>query len=62
MPPSLFKGVTIQGRIAKEEIFGPVVTVLKFESEEEAVAIANNSSYGLTSYIRNLYQGCGKKQ
>jgi aldehyde dehydrogenase (NAD+) len=48
--------------IAKEEIFGQAITGLKFESEEEAVAITNNSPYGLTSYIRNLYQGCGKKQ
>jgi hypothetical protein len=62
VPPSLFKGVTREMSIAKEEIFGQAITGLKFESEEEAVAITNNSPYGLTSHIRNLYQGCGKKQ
>jgi acyl-CoA reductase-like NAD-dependent aldehyde dehydrogenase len=38
-------------RIAKEEIFGPVVTVTKFESEEEAILIANDTPYGLTAGI-----------
>tara|TARA_R110002060_G_scaffold8724_4_gene12932 strand:- start:717 stop:968 length:252 start_codon:yes stop_codon:yes gene_type:complete len=38
-------------RIAREEIFGPVVTVLKFENEEEALSIANESDYGLTCPI-----------
>ncbi|KAH7419191.1 dehydrogenase [Cadophora sp. MPI-SDFR-AT-0126] len=48
VPPTLFTGVTRDMRIAKEEIFGPVVTVLKFENEKEALSIANESDYGLT--------------
>jgi acyl-CoA reductase-like NAD-dependent aldehyde dehydrogenase len=38
-------------RIAKEEMFGPVVTVTSFESEDEAVSITNESAYGLTACI-----------
>jgi acyl-CoA reductase-like NAD-dependent aldehyde dehydrogenase len=38
-------------RIATEEIFGPVVAVMRFSDEDEAVAIANESEYGLTSAI-----------
>ncbi len=47
MPPTLFTGVTREMRIAIEEIFGPVVTVTVFDTEEEAVSIANQSEYGL---------------
>ncbi|MBC7715350.1 MAG: aldehyde dehydrogenase family protein, partial [Pseudorhodobacter sp.] len=45
--PTVFDGVTNQMRIAREEIFGPVMSVIRFKTEEEAVAIANDSSYGL---------------
>ena len=38
--------------IAKEEIFGPVVSIIPFTSEEEAVKISNDTSYGLTNYIQ----------
>ena len=38
-------------RIAQEEIFGPVLSVIEFETEEEAVAIANDTSYGLAASI-----------
>ena len=38
-------------RIAREEIFGPVLCVLKFKTEEEALAIANDSDYGLGSAV-----------
>jgi acyl-CoA reductase-like NAD-dependent aldehyde dehydrogenase len=51
VPPTLFKGVTRDMRIAKEEIFGPVVTVTSFENEDEAVSITNESAYGLTACI-----------
>jgi acyl-CoA reductase-like NAD-dependent aldehyde dehydrogenase len=49
--PTLFTDVTRAMRIATEEIFGPVVAVMRFSDEDEAVAIANESEYGLTSAI-----------
>jgi acyl-CoA reductase-like NAD-dependent aldehyde dehydrogenase len=49
--PTLFTDVTRTMRIAREEIFGPVVTVTRFSDEDEAVAITNESEYGLTSAI-----------
>jgi len=49
--PTLFTDVTREMRIATEEIFGPVVAVIRFSDEDEAVAIANESEYGLTSAI-----------
>ncbi len=45
--PTIFTNVKNRMRIAQEEIFGPVVSVIKFDSDEEAVAIANDSMYGL---------------
>jgi acyl-CoA reductase-like NAD-dependent aldehyde dehydrogenase len=51
VPPTLFTGVTRTMRIATEEIFGPVVTVTAFETEEEAVEIANESAYGLLAGV-----------
>jgi len=45
--PTIFAGVDNKMRIAQEEIFGPVVCVIKYDSDEEAVAIANDSIYGL---------------
>ncbi len=47
--PTVFADVTNQMRIAREEIFGPVVGVIKFKTEEEAVAIANDTEYGLVA-------------
>ncbi|GAA1905906.1 aldehyde dehydrogenase family protein [Streptomyces sodiiphilus] len=49
--PTLFTGVTQAHRIAREEIFGPVLSVLTFRTPEEAVAKANNSPYGLSAGI-----------
>jgi acyl-CoA reductase-like NAD-dependent aldehyde dehydrogenase len=49
--PTLFTGVDNEMRIAREEIFGPVVGVLPFDDEDEAVAIANDTSYGLAAGI-----------
>ncbi len=51
VPPTLFTGVTRTMRIATEEIFGPVVTVTAFASEDEAVDIANGSAYGLLAGV-----------
>lgn len=45
--PSVFGGVTNEMRIAREEIFGPVLSILPFDDIDEAIAIANDSEYGL---------------
>ena len=44
-------GVTPQMRLFREEIFGPVAPVTMFSTEDEAVALANDTSYGLASYV-----------
>lgn len=49
--PTVFSGVTRDMRIAKEEIFGPVVTVIKFETTAEAIEIANEVDYGLVCAV-----------
>ena len=49
--PTVFTGVTARMRIAQEEIFGPVVCVMPFDSEDEAVAIANDSAFGLSASV-----------
>ena len=50
-PPTLFTNVTQAHRIAREEIFGPVLSVLTFRTPEEAVAKANNTPFGLSAGI-----------
>lgn len=47
MQPTLITGVTNDMRVAQEEIFGPVAVVIKFKTEEEVTAMANDSEYGL---------------
>ncbi|WP_163560790.1 aldehyde dehydrogenase [Halomonas sp. NO4] len=49
IPPTVFDGVTPQMAIGREEIFGPVLAVFGFDSEEEAIAMANDSDYGLAA-------------
>ncbi|MCB1338403.1 MAG: 5-carboxymethyl-2-hydroxymuconate semialdehyde dehydrogenase [Maritimibacter sp.] len=49
--PTLFTGATNAMAIAREEIFGPVLTAIPFESEDEAVAVANDTDYGLAAYL-----------
>ena len=49
--PTIYTGVRNDMRIAREEIFGPVACVMPFESEEEAIAIANDTEYGLAAGI-----------
>jgi phenylacetaldehyde dehydrogenase len=49
--PTLFTNVTNTMRIAREEIFGPVITAIPFSDEAEAIAIANDSDYGLYGYV-----------
>lgn len=50
--PTIFADVSNDMRIAQEEIFGPVIVIIPFKDEEEAVRIANDSPYGLSSYIQ----------
>ncbi|MBT0957869.1 aldehyde dehydrogenase family protein [Alphaproteobacteria bacterium KMM 3653] len=50
--PTVFADVTNDMTVAREEIFGPVLSVMKFETEEEAIRIANDTPYGLTNYIQ----------
>jgi gamma-glutamyl-gamma-aminobutyraldehyde dehydrogenase len=49
--PTVFEGVTNQMKIAREEIFGPVMSVIRFKTEDEAVAMANDSTYGLQASV-----------
>jgi aldehyde dehydrogenase (NAD+) len=51
--PTVFANVTPDMRIAKEEIFGPVLAILNYRSDDEVVAEANNTVYGLASYIQS---------
>ncbi|WP_138470387.1 aldehyde dehydrogenase [Poseidonocella sp. HB161398] len=57
--PTLFDGVTPDATIAQEEIFGPVLSVIGYANEEEAVAIANNSPYGLNGSVFTADPGRG---
>ncbi|MDC0006022.1 aldehyde dehydrogenase family protein [Gammaproteobacteria bacterium] len=50
--PTVFANVTPDMTIAKEEIFGPVLSIIKYETEEEAIKIANDTEYGLAGYIQ----------
>ena len=50
--PTIFADVTPEMTIWKEEIFGPVLTMTPFDSEEEAIALANDTPYGLTNYVQ----------
>ena len=49
--PTLFTNANNSMKIAREEIFGPVLTSIPFESEEEALTLANDTDYGLTGYL-----------
>jgi len=49
--PTIFVDVTNDMRIAQEEVFGPVLAVIKFDTDEQAVAIANDSPYGLAAGV-----------
>ena len=50
--PTVFANVTSDMTIAKEEIFGPVLAILKYNSEDEAIEIANDTEYGLAGYVQ----------
>lgn len=49
--PTVFDGVPSSAPIAQEEVFGPVLSVLTFGDEDEAVALANDTRYGLAGYL-----------
>lgn len=50
--PTIFADVDNSMRIAREEVFGPVLAIMPFETEEEAIEIANDTSYGLAAYVQ----------
>jgi (Z)-2-((N-methylformamido)methylene)-5-hydroxybutyrolactone dehydrogenase len=62
--PTVFTDVDNRMRVAREEIFGPVLTALTFESEEEALALANDTPYGLAAgvWTSNLQRGLRMSQ
>ncbi|TEB41380.1 aldehyde dehydrogenase family protein, partial [Flavobacterium circumlabens] len=49
--PTVFVNVNNQMRIAREEIFGPVLSIITYKTEEEAIEIANDTTYGLQAYV-----------
>ena len=51
MPPTIFTGVSQSHRIAREEIFGPVLAIITFRTVEEAIEKANNTPYGLSAGV-----------
>ena len=54
--PTIFADANNTMRIAREEIFGPVLTIIPFETEEEAIEIANDTPYGLLNFIQTQDQ------
>jgi aldehyde dehydrogenase (NAD+) len=51
--PTVFSGANNEMTIAREEIFGPVLTMIPYESEEEAIRVANDTPYGLAGYVQS---------
>jgi aldehyde dehydrogenase (NAD+) len=51
--PTVFADVSNDMTIAREEIFGPVLSIIPFSTEEEAIEIANDTPYGLTNYVQS---------
>ncbi|MGC6328571.1 aldehyde dehydrogenase family protein [Rhizorhabdus sp. FW153] len=49
--PTIFSGVAPDSTIAREEVFGPVLAIIPYDSVEQAIAIANDSPYGLSGYV-----------
>ena len=61
MAPTVIEGLSPDSRCSTEEIFGPVVTLHRFGSEDEAVAIANNTRYGLAGSVWTSDLGKGRR-
>jgi aldehyde dehydrogenase (NAD+) len=51
--PTVFAGVTPEMTIAREEIFGPVLSIMPYETEEDAIRMANDTVYGLAAYVQS---------
>jgi len=51
--PTVFADVTPDMTIAREEIFGPVLSIMPFDDEAHAIALANDTPYGLTNYVQS---------
>jgi len=51
VPPTILNGLSNTASAAQEEIFGPVVTAITFEDEDEAIALANDTSFGLAGAV-----------
>jgi aldehyde dehydrogenase (NAD+) len=51
--PTIFADVTNEMTIAREEVFGPVLCMIKYSNEDEAIAIANDTPYGLAGYVQS---------
>lgn len=51
MPPTILTDVTPDMEVAREELFGPVLCVMKYEDLDDAIAVANDSEYGLAAYV-----------
>jgi aldehyde dehydrogenase (NAD+) len=51
--PTIFGDVTASMRIAREEIFGPVLSIMSYDSEDEAIAIANDTPFGLAGFVQS---------
>lgn len=50
-PPTVLENVPVDAELAHEEIFGPVAPIYRFETEDEAIRLANNTEYGLAAYV-----------
>jgi len=59
--PTLFADVTNDMHVAREEIFGPVLVIMVFDSEDEAIRIANDTPYGLAAYIQTGNPECARR-
>ena len=59
--PTIFTDVSNDMRIAKEEIFGPVLSIIPFDTEDEAISIVNETSYGLGNYVQTQNKDKAKR-
>jgi aldehyde dehydrogenase (NAD+) len=59
--PTVFANVTPDMKIAREEIFGPVISVLTYKTEEEAILMANDTTYGLAAYVSSTNEERARK-